>query len=182
MKYPEGYEWLGKVGQLPRIVTEALKLVGVKEFTGEADNPVIIKWAKEVGRELEKVYGRDAIPWCGLFMAVVAKRAGKAVVDGPLWALNWKKFGVAAKSPKEPSLGDVLTFKRDGGGHVGIYIAEDHKAYHVLGGNQKDQVCIVPILKDRLHSWRRPVYSVAQPASVKPYIVSRTGELSTNEA
>ncbi len=179
MKFPTGYEWLGTVGQLPRVVIEALKLVGIKEFAGAADNPVIMAWADEVGREVEKVYGRDEIPWCGLFMAVVAKRAGKAGVDGPLWALNWKKFGVAAKAP---SLGDVLTFKRDGGGHVGIYIAEDHKAYHVLGGNQKDQVCIVPILKARLHSYRRPVYATAQPASVKPYLVSRMGALSTNEA
>ena len=33
-------------------------------------------------------------------------------------------------------LGDILTFKRNGGGHVGLYVGEDKDCYHVLGGNQ----------------------------------------------
>ena len=172
---PPKYAWLADI-EVPRMVDEGLKLIGIVEAPGAADNPTIIAWAKETG--LSAVYKHDATAWCGLFMAVVAKRAGKPVVEGPLWALNWSKFGVMHTPP---GLGDVLAFKRPGGGHVGIYIAEDDTAYHVLGGNQGDKVSIIRVEKARCVAHRRPAYT-NQPASVKPYRVAATGALSTNEA
>jgi uncharacterized protein (TIGR02594 family) len=172
---PAKYAWLGDI-ELPRMVAEGLKLYGLVEAPGAADNPVIMALAKEVG--LEKTYVHDVIPWCGLFLAVVAKRAGKAIVEGPLWALNWSKFGQAHIPP---GLGDVLCFKRPGGGHVGIYIAEDKDAYHVLGGNQGDKVSIIRIVKERCVAHRRPLYT-NQPVSVKPYHIAASGALSVNEA
>ena len=72
-------------------------------------------------------------------------------------------------------------FQRESGGHVGFYVAEDATAYHVLGGNQSNKVCITRVAKDRLLAARRPKYNV-QPASVKPYRVASTGSLSKNEA
>jgi hypothetical protein len=69
-------------------------------------------------------------------MAVIAKRAGKPAVEGPLWARNWSAFG---KAFDEAQLGDVLVFRRaESSGHVGLYVGEDYGAYHVLGGNQSD--------------------------------------------
>ena len=91
---PPAYGWIDDLRPLPRILEEARKLYGTFEVPGPADNPAILGWAKETG--LSKVYNDDAIPWCGLFMAVVAKRAGKPVVEGPLWARNWTKFGKPA--------------------------------------------------------------------------------------
>lgn len=180
MAYPKGYEWLGTVGPLPKIVQEALALHGTLEAPGAANNPVIVKWAAEVGKDIAAAYGADSIPWCGLFAAVVVKRAGKPVIAGPLWAKNWAKFGQKAD---KPSLGDVLVFQRaGGGGHVGFYIAEDSSAYHVLGGNQADKVSIARIAKSRCIAARRPVWAVAQPGSVKPYYLKANGALSTNEA
>lgn len=111
-------------------------------------------------------------------MSVVAKRAGKTPVAGPLWVLNWGKFGEPAG---QPALGDVLTFMRERGGHVALYIAEDSKAYHVIGGNQSDQVCYTSIAKERLHAARRPLY-MNKPPTVRPYIVASGGALSGNEA
>lgn len=175
---PPAYGWLTSLAQLPRMVSEALKLFGTVEAAGAANSPTIMGWADEVGGKVEDVYKADSIPWCGLFMAVVAKRAGKVVPVDPLWALNWTKFGVAAG---QPMLGDVLTFVRPGGGHVGLYVGEDATAYHVLGGNQSDQVCFIRISKSRLHRVRRPVYQV-QPATVRPYILKGGGTLSQNEA
>lgn len=175
MTIPAKYAWLKDL-ELPRMVAEGLKLHGLVETPGSADNPVIMAMAKEVG--LEREYNHDAVPWCGLFAAVVAKRAGKSVVDGPLWALNWSKFGVATT---QPGLGDILAFKRPGGGHVGIYIGEDPTHYHVLGGNQGDKVSITRIEKARCVARRRPVYK-NQPASVKPYHLAATGAVSKNEA
>lgn len=168
-RLPPEYAWLSAVQGRPLMIDHALELYGTHEGVGETDdNPIILAWAQEVG--LQQVYRHDSVPWCGLFMSVVARRAGKTPPTNPLWALNWAGFGVA--SP-QPSLGDVLVFKRPGGGHVGLYVAEDVQpdtngvsAYHVLGGNESDQVEIMRIDKGRLYRARRPEYHV-QPAGVR---------------
>lgn len=174
---PERYGWLAREPG-PKMLVEALKLFGTMEKPGSANNPVILSWAKEVGAEVADVYKADSIPWCGLFMAVVAKRAGKEVPTHPLWALSWSAFG--AKSPAA-GLGDVLVFVRNGGGHVGLYVGEDGSAFHVLGGNQSDRVCITRVAKARLYAARRPLYRV-QPANVQPNHLASSGALSLNEA
>lgn len=176
---PPAYAWLSKEIPLPRMVAEALKLFGTVETAGAKNNPVIMGWAAEVG--LAKVYSADAVPWCGLFMAVVAKRAGKDVVKDPLWARNWAKFGRTLNDTEAASLGDVLVFVRDGGGHVGLYVGEDAVAYHVLGGNQSDKVCFTRIAKTRCVAVRRPLYNLA-PATVRPRKLGASGSLSVNEA
>lgn len=79
-------------------------------------------------------------------------------------------------------LGDILVFKRDGGGHVGFYVAEDKDYYHVLGGNQSDSVNITRIAKYRCVGIRRCDWKTAQPNAVKKYIVEASGKISTNEA
>jgi uncharacterized protein (TIGR02594 family) len=160
------------------MIVEALKLYGTLETPGSANNPTIIAWAKEVGGEVADAYKADSIPWCGLFMAVVAKRAGKEIPKHPLWALSWSAFG--AKVP-DAALGDVLVFVRNGGGHVGLYVGEDASAFHVLGGNQSDRVCITRVSRGRLYAARRPLYRV-QPANVRPIHLEATGALSLNEA
>jgi uncharacterized protein (TIGR02594 family) len=172
---PAAYRWLLTLTPLPRLIAEALKLYGVTEARGTADNPSIVAWAREAGCPAYRV---DSQPWCGLFMAVIAKRAGKPIPDGPLWALNWQHFGTA--SPR-PSLGDVLVFQRPSGGHVGLYVGEDATAFHVLGGNQGDRVCILRVGRDRLKTVRRPVYA-SMPATVRPVHLAATGAVSTNEA
>lgn len=172
---PAAYAWL-RDEPGPRMLLEALKLYGTLEAPGPRDNPVILDWAREVG--LSKTYSHDSIPWCGLFIAVIAKRAGKPLVDSPLWALSWADFGRPSPSP---ALGDVLTFKRDGGGHVALYVGEDSGAFHCLGGNQSDKVCITRLAKSRLYRARRPAYNV-QPDNVRRVVLAATGKLSTNEA
>jgi len=161
----------------PKILIEAVKMLGTKEVVGKVHNPVILNWAKELG--LDKVYTNDEIPWCGLAIAYAAHKAGLTVVDKPLWALSWAKWGVAAK---EPMLGDVLTFKRDGGGHVGIYVGEDKDCYHVLGGNQGNAMSVSRILKSRLYQARRTDWKVAQPANVRKVLLNAKGAISQNEA
>lgn len=174
---PVKYQWLAKEGA-PKMLVEALKLYGTVETPGVINNPVILGWAKEIGKELEGAYTADSIPWCGLFMAVIAKRADKEWPKSPLWALSWATFGTRTSTPM---LGDVLVFTRNGGGHVGIYVGEDATAYHVLGGNQSDKVNIARVAKNRLYTARRPVYAIGQPANVRKIILSADGALSTNE-
>lgn len=171
---PQQYKWLaGEAG--PKMIIEGLKILGTREFSGPADNPVIIQWAVELNI---KDYNHDAIFWCGLAMAVVAYRAGKPIPTNPLWALNWAKFGIHVDIPM---LGDVLVYKRTGGGHVGLYVGEDQEAYHTMGGNQSDMYKISRIEKSRLFAARRPVY-VVQPANVRQIFLLDDGNLSKNES
>lgn len=170
------YDFL-KQEKAPKILVEAVKLLGVKEIVGTANNPIILQWAKDL--KLDKVYTNDAIPWCGLFIAHVVKQAGKEVVKNPLYALNWSSWGNAVDVPK---LGDILTFKRNGGGHVGIYVGEDSECYHVLGGNQSDMVNVARIAKSRLFKARRTPWSIAQPKEVRIIKLNAKGAISKNEA
>lgn len=181
MSYPSGYEWLGLQGQLPRTIIESLKLHGVAEVVGKGSNATILGWRDQLNAAGVKIlgYSDDDIPWCGLFAAIVAHRAGKRVPENPLWARNWTKFG----SPVvKAALGDVLVFERPGGGgHVGFYVGEDRTAFHVLGGNQSNAVTITRIRKERCIAVRRPEYS-APPASVRRFELASAGPLSSNEA
>jgi uncharacterized protein (TIGR02594 family) len=170
------YDWL-KEEKSPRILVQAVKQLGVKEFVGKEHNPIILGWAKNLG--LERIYTNDEIPWCGLFIAECCRAAELEVVQRPLWALNWNKFG---NRVSEPMLGDVLTFKRNGGGHVGIYVGEDQTHYHVLGGNQNNAVNVARIAKSRLTQARRTAWKIAQPANVRKVYLEPKGVITTNEA
>jgi uncharacterized protein (TIGR02594 family) len=170
------YKWL-EAEKSPRILVEAVKLIGIKEVPGQGDNIKILQWAETVG--LEKTYRKDDIPWCGLFIAYVCHQAGLPIVANPLWARNWVNFGT---KQKVAMLGDILVFVRDGGGHVGIYVGEDKTAYHVLGGNQSDSVCVTRIRKERCIDIRRTAWKVAQPKNVRVIELDATGVVSVNEA
>ena len=173
-KLPTAYTWLAQESG-PKLLIEALKLYGTTEKSGPANNPVILAWAGECGI---RGYGADSIPWCGLFVAVVARRAGKPLPKNPLWARDWATWG---EPSLKPALGDVLVFSRDSGGHVGLYVGEDGLAYHVLGGNQGDCVSIKRIAKNRLIAARR-LYSVGAPENVRAIRLAASGALSRNEA
>lgn len=168
------YDWLNHEPG-PKMLLEALSLLGTKEKLGNANNPRILGWATEAGIA---GYTADSIPWCGLFLGVCAHRAGKALPEKPLWARSWALFGT--KSAKA-SLGDVLVFSRNGGGHVGIYVGEDDGCFHILGGNQGDSVSIVRIAKNRLIAARNH-YAVAAPGNVRAIKLAANGRISTNEA
>ena len=170
---PIKYAWLaGEHG--PRMLTEALKLYGVKETVGTGNNPEIMSWADECGIK----YDADVVPWCGLFAAVVAHRAKKPIPGSPLWARSWALWGSPAPVP---SLADVLVFLRGNGGHVGLYVGEDIDCFHVLGGNQGDTVSIARINRSRLIAARRH-YPIGTPPNVRPIKLDIGGEVSVNEA
>lgn len=158
--------------------TEAARLKGVHEVEGPGSNPVILGWAKVLSAWVGSVYKDDATPWCGLFVGhcIAATLPGEVLPSNPLSALAWAAFG----RKTAPALGAVLVFKRTGGGHVGFYAGEDADAFHVLGGNQSDQVDVTRVAKARLVAFR-------WPASVEPPTGGRvsaaaTSPLSRNEA
>jgi uncharacterized protein (TIGR02594 family) len=180
MNLPKNYQWLNDEDG-PRILKEMVSLYGTIEVPGEKNNPLILKWANEIG--LGHIYKADSIAWCGLCVAYAAAQAGwdHAPRGNALWARNWLAWGTAVPSGKQ-MLGDVLVFSRGSSGHVGIYCGEDETAFHVIGGNQGDAVSIKRIPKARLLSGRRCPWRVNQPASVRKIFMAANGPVSTNEA
>lgn len=177
-KLPSKYAWLAKETG-PKTLVEALRHYGVIETPGGANNPEIMRWAKEVGAG--GYYGADSIPWCGLFHAVVTKRAGYAPAYDPLAAKNWANYGNPVPKGEE-MLGDTLVFVRPGGNHVARYIGENATQFLCLGGNQSDKVSFAWIAKDRLTACRRDPFKIGQPANIRKIWLNDSGEPSTNEA
>jgi uncharacterized protein (TIGR02594 family) len=165
----------------PQMVREGMALLGVTETPGSKSNIVITNWAKETNIKADDWYNTDSIPWCSLFMAVVAQRAKKDISMVDLRALSWVNFGNAIDL-KNGCLGDVAVFKRTGGGHVAVLIGytKDKNFVYVLGGNQGDKVSIAKMPFKRLHAVRRPLYTI-KPESAKQYFFDNMGDVSTNE-
>ena len=177
----------------PPILEEALRLYGVREYPGAANNPRIIGWRDELIDAypdlhwVKDVYTGDQVPWCGLFMAFVAHRAGHGAPHPRfLAARSWARWGRPAGLA--PALGDVLVFSRGDpngrSGHVGLYVGEDDGHLHVLGGNQADSVSITRIAKIRFLEARRPPAVKHRPAGplVRPLIAPEAAGITENEA
>jgi uncharacterized protein (TIGR02594 family) len=177
----KNYKHLAKKESLPKILQEMLKNEGIAETQGNENNPVIMGWARTLGsKRLGVLYTSDSNqPWCGLGLAIAVFNAGYEPPPICIRAASWKTWGVKSW---QPMLGDVLVFARDGGNHVGLYIAEDATHFHVLGGNQGDMVCVKRIAKSRLMEARRTRWVSGQPESVKRYFVKTSGAVSENEA
>ncbi|WP_424360266.1 TIGR02594 family protein [Methylocystis parvus] len=182
MQTPAKYHHVFDPGA-PRTIQVAASLLGTKEKPGGESNPAILKWAAEVERAIDAPigYSADSIPWCGLFAALVATRAGWAAQTPkqPLWARNWRAFGVAAE---RPAFGDVLVFSRGSAGHVGFYVGEGPGVFYVIGGNQGDAVSIVAVEKSRLLAARRPRWRVGPPPSRQRIWLGSAGIVSRDEA
>jgi len=166
--------------QLPRHLQIALDFQGITEIAGSRSNPTILSWAKELG--LEKIYTNDDTAWCGLFFAIVCKRANRPLPQFKdpydyLRALKYAGVWLPVMS-KDASVGDVLIFRRPQGGHIGFYVAESANTYFVLGGNQRNSVNIDEIQKDRCVAIRRPSYNSYTPFSIE---IASNGRVSTNE-
>lgn len=177
-KLPAQYCWLETLGaSAPKMIQEWIKIYDTREDLSRNSNPTIMGWAKELG--VAGFYTDDSIPWCGLGMAIVAKRAGYEPPKDFLRALAWNSFGDRVHTA---GLGDILTFKRTGGGHVGTYIGENAGSVFILNANASDKVGINTRAKMSIQEIRRPHWKIGQPASVKPYFLTAVGELASSEA
>lgn len=155
----------------------ARALLGVREAPGLANNPIIMGWAARLGVSILGIaYTADSTPWCGVFVAHCVKAVGIQPVKIAVRAKAWATWGIGVT----PCVGAVLVFEREGGGHVGFYVAEDDTHFHVLGGNQSDKVSITRIEKARRVACRWPA---DRPLDSKPLRVSPAGvPISRSEA
>ncbi len=153
---------------------EAQRLLGVKEDTSRASNPLIIGW----GKDIRIAYGDDEIPWCGLFVAhcISSQLPMEPLPANPLGARQWAKFGVKT----EPQPGAVMVFWREsmrsGKGHVGFYVSQSEDHYNILGGNQGDAVSVKGVEKARFLEARWPA-TVSHPIA-RPVFADKTGAVT----
>lgn len=169
--------------QRPLWLQAGLGLLNTKEAPGGRNNPTIIDWAKEEGGYIAREYTADAVPWCALFIGHILTKAG-IKGTGTLWALDY-----AGKWPSVkllgPAVGAIAPMKRQGGGHVICVVGRDqHGNIMGLGGNQSDQVSVIPFPMSRLNQgfwWPNAVPLPQTGFSSLPVVLSN-GRISSKES
>jgi uncharacterized protein (TIGR02594 family) len=168
----------------PLWLEAGIKLINVNEMPGAADNPQILEWAKEEGGAIARVFTRDSIAWCALFANHILTLVGLKGT-GTLWALDfaghWPSVRLAG-----PAVGAFAPMKRDGGGHIICIVGRDqHGNVMGLGGNQSDQVSIVPFPVARLNQgfwWPKDAPPPLAIGIDSLPLVASDGRVSTREA
>lgn len=172
-----------EIGQ-PLWLQAGIKMIGTREGSGARDNQTIIDWAKEEGGDIAAAYTHDSIPWCALFANHCLTKAGLKGTE-TLWALDF-----AGKWPSVkllgPAVGAFAPMLRSGGGHIIQVVGKDQRGNIMgLGGNQHDQVSIVPFPMSRLNRGFWWPSSVALPSATGVSslpVVRSDGRISNNEA
>ncbi len=159
----------------PQWLRLARTYLGTREIPGAATGKPIAAMLRKLGAW----WSDDETPWCGVFVGFVMKECGFEIPKYYMRAKDWADWSAnldrAVLTP-----GAVLVFGRQGGGHVGFYVAEDATAYHVLGGNQGNSVSITRILKTRLIASRWPRGALGYRGPV--HVNTAGAPLSRNEA
>ncbi|MEQ3656520.1 MAG: TIGR02594 family protein [Dokdonia sp.] len=139
---------------MSQLINIALSQYGVTEIVGNAHNPKVLNYFKEIGH---KWVTTDETAWCSAFVNWVALK-GNVERSNKLTARSWLQVG---KEINKPQLNDLVVFwrykKSSWKGHVGFFIGytEDKKYIYVLGGNQNNQVNIKKYPAYRLLGFRR---------------------------
>jgi len=167
----------------PLWLEAGIKLIGTKEVLGSKDNKIIMDWAKEEGGSIEKNYDHDIIPWCALFANHILTKVGLKGTE-TLWALDFAGKWPANKLAG-PAVGAFAPMLRNGGGHIVVVVGKDqHGNIMGLGGNQSDQVSIVPFPVSRLNKGFWWPKDVSMPWSIGLNLlplVKSNGQLSNKE-
>jgi len=142
------------------ILKIALSQFGITEIKGEIDNPEVMKYYHETGREW---VNHDETPWCDAYLDWCAMKSGLKFSPG-LNSRGWLKVGQEVK----PELVELLALEipivvvlwrgsiEGELGHVGLFIKKQGKTVWLLGGNQGiGQVNIRPYAENRVLGYRR---------------------------
>ena len=162
--------------ELPHVAI-ARKYIGLSEIGATNKHPTIDAWAKSLSGEW--LIGQ---PWCGTFCAQVFKEAGlSAKVPKDFFrAKEWENAGTKLD---RPAYGCIVTFTRDGGGHVGFVVGKTKTGMlKVLGGNQSDGVNIADFNPSRVTAFRWISSGNVPQEHRYDLPVLAAGRISTNEA
>jgi len=133
----------------------AKKYIGTKEVEGkDHNNPDIVRWWKL--NELK--YKTDETAWCANFVGGVLEELGHHSTHS-LRARSYLDYG---EKIDKPAYGCIVVFWRESPtsdhGHVGFVVGQTKKGnLMVLGGNQGNQVSIIPFALNRVLGYRWPI-------------------------
>lgn len=173
-------------------IAEARKLIGLRELVGSQHNPILLAMLKQMGKfsnESKAWWADDETPWCGLFVGYTQGVTDRFVVKHWFRALAWESEQLTKLD--KPAYGCIVTFNRKGGGHVGYVVGCDRLGnLMVLGGNQKNMVCILPFDVKRVSGyywpsvWRdgRCVKSVPIESRYDLPLLGSDGKVSVDES
>jgi uncharacterized protein (TIGR02594 family) len=140
----------------------AQRFIGLREMKGSLDNPQIMAMLS-----LDMAWpDHDEVPWCSAFVNYICWLL-RVQRSKDLRARSWLEVGMPVV-PDVAMVGfDVVIIKRGGDdrgpevinapGHVGFYAGREFSsgAFHILGGNQNNQVSVAPYDCTRLLGIRR---------------------------
>ena len=157
----------------PVWLTEARKLIGVREIKGQKHHPEIVQMWKDIKRGGIK---DDETPWCAAFVGAMLERVGvkSTRFESAKSYLDWGQLLAL------PVVGCIVVFTREGGGHVGFVVGRDAEGnLLVLGGNQGDEVNIRSFPVSRVTGYRWPI---DRPIPKEPLPTLSAAQLSKTEA
>lgn len=163
----------------PIWVSVARALIGLREIPGPSSNPVILRWAHDIGAP--PWYHDDDQAWCAVGMNRLLLASQLPMAGTGFDLLRAKSFETWGQTLRTPALGAVLVFSRELGGHVGLYFGERPDAYFVWGANQGNAVSFAWVAKDRLTAMRWPP-GVTLPTTGVVRLRADGSAASTNEA
>ncbi len=143
----------------------AQRFIGIKEISGEMDNPQIVAMLK---LDVSWPEG-DEVPWCSAFVNYIAWLL-RLPRSKSLRARSWLEVGEPVIFSEVKVGFDIIILKRGSGvqpgpevikapGHVGFYAGKSETANnfrrHILGGNQSNSVTINEYDVNRVLGYRR---------------------------
>lgn len=129
----------------------ALKEIGTKEKSGDADNKRIVEYQKST----TLMATDDETPWCSAFVCWCLEKTGYKSTNSS-WAKSFLKYGTKMETPKQGCIA-VLT-RGPKNGHVAFYIEHNENGtVSLLGGNQSNSVSIKSYPASMVLGYRWPV-------------------------
>jgi uncharacterized protein (TIGR02594 family) len=122
---------------------------GVKEFTGDRDNPEVVKYLKSCSKLSASAQRNDETYWCSAFVNWCVKQAGFEGTESAA-ARSWMHWGQSIATPK---VGCIVVLRRTNNpafGHVGFFVKQDPSRVYLLAGNQSDSVNVTAFDKSRV--------------------------------
>lgn len=174
-------------------LAEARKYIGLREnISKTSHNLTLLKMLDKMGdfsSECRAWWYDDETPWCGLFVGYCLGVTGRYVVREWYRARAWESSEMTKLD--KPAYGCIVTFTREGGGHVGFVVGKD-KAENlmVLGGNQSNAVSIASFATSRVTGYFWPSMwqnkaAVKSTPNAERYslpLLASNDKLSSNEA
>lgn len=130
----------------------AMHELGVREIEGAGSSPRVLMYLASTDLDREMA-ASDETPWCSAFVNWCFEVTGNAGTNSAA-ARSWLGWGQSMPTPRR---GAVTVLSREGGGHVGFFMAQTATTVKLLGGNQGNQVCVADYDRKRVLGHRVPI-------------------------